>query len=226
MKYLILIITSLSSIYSIGQIQKEKIYGKEVIYIFEYSIFDNGTLKKEGEIYLGCLGNLKTYPKGDPQYQVIWTNKKEDLNRKVPSTGIIETLNKVYLHPPRHYVFSILEYTPFPEIHFPISKGQEWSKKLALGKYWVNDKYNMKAEDVLLFEYKYINKQEYTPLFLSNKSIDCYYIYANTTNTNPETSFSGLYNSNYGFVKLTFKNIDNSLIILELKSIKNWTEFF
>lgn len=223
MRFIIIIFLLIGSVYVKGQILSTPIYKDEIIYVFKYSIYLEGNLKDEGVLYMGCLGNTYNPPKGGPQYLVTWTTDKKLLDKRIQSAGVIETSNKIYLHPPRQNEFSILEYSPFPEIHFPISKGLNWTKKLALGKHFVNEKYNMTADKIILFEYKYQNTQPYK-LRLNNKMVDCYYIYANTTNTKPQTSFSGLFNTKYGFVKMIFKNIDDSILILELDGIENWNK--
>ncbi len=44
-------------------------------------------------------------------------------------------------------------------------------------------------------------------------------------NLKKPTSFNGLFNSNYGFIQMIFKNIDNSVIKLELINIEEWGKY-
>jgi len=46
-----------------------------------------------------------------------------------------------------------------------------------------------------------------------------------STNLSNTTSFSGLFNVNYGFVQMVFNNIDRSIIVLELIRIDKWEKF-
>ncbi len=96
---------------------QSQIYSQKIVYTFNYSIHKNGNVKK-GQIYLGCLN--KIFPYDSKQSSIIWTESKEWLEKEILTTGVIENKERIWIHPPRNDAFSILEYSPFPQIHFPI----------------------------------------------------------------------------------------------------------
>ena len=70
----------------------------------------------------------------------------------VESTGIIETENRLWFHPPRWNNFEILEYFPFPEITKDIESGCKY-KRMFLGyadfiEKWMWLRYKMTAETI------------------------------------------------------------------------------
>ncbi len=201
---------------------QSQVYNQEIIYTFSYSIKKDGN-KKSGKIYLGCLG--KQCPiKEQKQMEIIWTSDKAELAKKNWNTGIIEDTKRIWMHPPRHDVFSILEYSPFPQIHFPIFVNKTWTWELLPGKNWVNEKYNVKASDIFKYKFTILEGSDIkSPISVSK--LKCYKVYAKTTNRIKETSFVGLFNDKYGFLKMVFYNIDNSTIEMELINVDNWNKF-
>lgn len=196
-----------------------QIYYKEIVYVFNYTIEESNKTQK-GIIYLGCLG--KPWPFEERQAAVIWTTKSDELNRKVFTTGIYEEKEFVWLHPPRQDEFSILEYSPFPQIRFPVSNNMTWKRSFTPGKNWVNKEFNIKEDDILKFNYINTGIAFHK---LKNENLECWEIEAESTNLKVQTNFSGLFNSEYGFVKMVFQNINNSTITLELCDVRNWRSF-
>lgn len=197
-----------------------QIYYKEIIYVFDYTIEKKDGTKENGIIYLGCLG--KSWPfKGEKQAAIVWTIDKDYLKEKRLTTGAFEEENLIWIHPPREDKFSILEYSPCPFIHFPISANKSWKRELALGEHWANKEHNIKADDILKFSYINSGPVAYKLKF-KNKEIECWKIEAESINMKDKTSSYSLFNAEYGFVKMSFKNVDNSIITLELNHIENW----
>ena len=51
-------------------------------------------------------------------------------------TGVVEDSNSLFLHPPRHFGFSLTEFCPFPELR----KNQDsWTSTLYIPSYWLED---------------------------------------------------------------------------------------
>lgn len=73
-------------------------------------------------------------------------------NGNVESTGIIETENRIWLHPPRWNNLEILEYFPFPEINKNALCGDKY-KRMFLGSVdfldrWMFLRYKMTVETI------------------------------------------------------------------------------
>ena len=200
---------------------KCQIYNTQIVYCFNYSIMKNGQSSK-GKLLLACFGKL--WPiKEQKQYSILWTTNEKEILEKIGSTGVIEEKNRVWLHPPRIGEFKMLEYSPFPEIVFPLIENQQWSRELSLSKYWENKEFNLKGTDVLKFLYEYRGSKKFRLIF-NNEEVDCFDIYAASKNMESRTSFSGLYFKKYGFVKMKFENVDKSRILLELESVLSLDE--
>lgn len=215
-----IIILIIGIIFYANPIQSQ-IYYKEIIYIFDYKIEKDDMQIETGLLYLGCLG--KPWPfKEQKQAAVIWSTNKAHLSQKMPSTGIYEEDDRIWLHPPRQNQFSILEYSPFPDIRFPVSKNMNWKRDFIPGKNWINKKYDVKENDILKFNYRNIGVVVYN---YKNFNLKCWEINAESINLKNRTSFSGLFNSEYGFIKMIFTNIDKSIITLEIRQIQSWDLF-
>ncbi len=198
-----------------------QIYYKEVVYTFHYTIEKENVITQKGVIYLGCLG--KSWPfKEQKQAAVIWTTHKEHLDKKLISTGIYEEEDAIWMHPPREDEFAILEYSPFPYIRFPVSAYMSWKRDFTPGRNWINKKYGIQAESVLKFDYKNSGTDSFR---YKNRVLECWKIDAESVNLKSKTRFSGLFNSEYGFVRMMFQNIDKSVIILELDQVQGWESF-
>lgn len=199
-----------------------QIYSKAAVYVYKYSILSKNK-SITGKLYLGCLGKPWS-DKIHKQMAIIWTTELKELSQRIYNTGIIENNERIWMHPPRNGVFSVLEYSPFPEIRFPANLKRKWSMSLALGKHWENKEYGIAADDTLRYTYEVKDKKLVAPIFSSNK-IECFQIYAESTNLKCTTSFTGFFDSKFGFIQMIFRNIDNTIIELDLMSIDDWSQY-
>lgn len=198
-----------------------QVYKKNIIYKFEYNI-EKGDSVTKGVLYLGCLGKeFKT--SSEPQYAVTWTRDADFLKRRIRSTGIIEDKTRVWLHPPRMDRFSIIEYSPFPQIHYPLQVGNKWNWTLTPGSNWVSEELGI-TEDITL-RYQFIIKDKIN-VFLSalHSSQSCFLVIGESIDNNGYSCFEGYYSSELGFVKMIFSNRDGSIITFNLNDIIEWSE--
>lgn len=209
---MILVATNLSS----------QVYKKEIIYKYKYEI-TNSKGKLSGMIYLGCLGEQLPVEFDSAQTAIIWSEDIEKIKKKHISTGIIENNHRIWMHPPRFGKFSILEYSPFPEIRFPLNINHKWTNSLQPGRHWVNEEYNIKATDVLSYSFV-IEKKVKKSYPFSPDLLPCYKVVANSQKALNKTKFIGYFNPDYGFVEMVFENIDGSTIRLSLNEILIWAE--
>lgn len=196
-----------------------QVYNKDIIYEYKYVVEDNG-LYKQGEVYLGCLGKEFITP-SEQQYEVVWTTDRNYLKQRIKNTGIIEDSTRVWLHPPRMNVFSILEYSPFPQIKYPFQVGNRWNWSLTPGSMWVSDELGI-TEDVVLkysFSINDIVREYISPIKSFSK---CFLVDGKSTNGNEQSSFTGYYNPELGFVKMIFRNRNGSIITLTLNDVIGW----
>lgn len=140
----------------------------------------------------------------------------EDL-QKLPfseSTGLVENYKNIWIHPPRSKLFAILELNPFPYIKLPIKTGNKWQWKLEIGDHWSDNRWkSWKGNIINNYTYKIKDKVVLNSMM---GEIDCFRVFAVATNKLGKSSLVTYFNSNLGFVKLEYINIDSSQLILEM----------
>lgn len=130
-------------------------------------------------------------------------------------SGLVENNEKVWIHPPRQFFFKILELNPFPMIKKPYAIGQKWTNSLTIGEQYGDSRWREWKGNI-------VNESSYeimgdTVLDSNLGKLQCYVIEATGESELGETSLTSYFNENYGFVKLDYRNIDGSVIVLELK---------
>lgn len=134
-------------------------------------------------------------------------------------TGIIENKFNIWLHPFRGKYFSVLEFSPFPYIKFPNKIGLRWKWNLNdISERWSDARivqYDGKQQASYIYEItgKVLLR---TPL----GKLKCYVIQGSANTSLGVSKMTSYYNKQYGFVSLKYRNIDNSIITLNLIDVK------
>jgi hypothetical protein len=138
------------------------------------------------------------------------------------ATGIYDNKKNIWMHPPRQYTFKMLQLSPFPFYQLDESvKYWAWNVEVG-GSYldprWVDTKENIKVR------YDYERQKDKTIRTVFGR-IKCKVTTAKGTSQSGDfimkTSLKSYYNPAYGFVKLEYKNIDDSKIVIQLVEIAN-----
>ena len=58
-------------------------------------------------------------------------------------TGLIENRHNVWLHPPRSYLFRILELNPYPYVKYPLVVGKQWQDSMRIGDHWADSRWKV-----------------------------------------------------------------------------------
>ena len=154
----------------------------------------------------------------DPIYYqtgISYIIDKNNLNH--PKTGLIENERNIWFHPPREYLFQILELNPYPYIKYPLEIGHEQIWKLRIGDSW-GDKRWKQWKGVARFNYKYSIVGEKT-IKTNFGNLDCFIVESEAISSIGKTRLTSYFNSKYGFVKLEYTNIDNSKLQIVLQSV-------
>jgi hypothetical protein len=133
-------------------------------------------------------------------------------------TGVIENRKNLWLHPPRTGLFAILELNPFPYVKLPIKVGAAWTWKLAFGEQWADKRWLLwKGKNENTITYKVTGKS-----LITNKlgALKCYVVESKATSALGSTKLVAYYNSEFGFIKLDYTNIDKSSITMELQNVE------
>ena len=130
------------------------------------------------------------------------------------SSGVIENENNIWMHPPREKYFRILELNPFPFIKAPYEIGNEWDWTLTIGSGWADERWKVwEGQIENLYKYKITDKKK---IKTELGEIECFVIESTANSRIGETKLVSYFNTEYGFVKLDYTNIDGSKTNLEL----------
>jgi hypothetical protein len=134
-----------------------------------------------------------------------------------PKTGLIENERNIWFHPPREYLFQILELNPYPYIKYPLEIGHSWNWKLKIGDSWGDKRWKL-WKGIVEFKYKYSIVAKKT-IKTNLGDLDCFVIEGEAVSTLGKTKLTSYFNSRYGFVRFDYTNIDNSKLQIVLKSV-------
>jgi hypothetical protein len=220
------------------------IYKPGKMFTFKYQYFD-----KFGEEFLfqkGYYGNWKfvsKYAGNDsaiytiemylpldvidtiiPSYQSIieysYLDKSEKkLFRWDSRTGLIENQKNIWLHPPREYLFTILELNPFPYIEFPCKKGKTWKWELTIGSHWGDERWKI-WEGNIINKYKYKIVDSECIIATELGELKCCKIKSTSKSSIGTTCLIAYFNEQYGFIRYEYVNIDKSKINMELIKVE------
>lgn len=176
----------------------------------EYGVTYNHSNQKEVfSLILNCTGkpwhiftenNNQRNPIKD-NWAIQWILPKSNHNN-IEETGIKETSEEVWMHPPRIQKFAILEFCPFPFAKYPLTKGKRWEWELCgIGKL---DSYYYKAiqQDVtdtttVRNHYQISDKISWR---YKSQDIPCYIIEAIGNTRYGITKLTSYFSPIYGFV--------------------------
>ena len=134
-------------------------------------------------------------------------------------SGIVENGKNVWMHPFRTpCYFRLLQLAPFPFIQKPLEIGKKWNWSLISNDQWdcaewgewkgnINSKYNYEILDFL-------------PVKTTFGELDCYLVKATGDGDLGESELKSYFNEKFGFVKLEYKNVNKSKLIIDLVEIK------
>lgn len=130
-------------------------------------------------------------------------------------TGCIENYKNIWLHPPRWFLFRILELNPFPFIQAPYEIGNKWDGELSIGSYWGDPRW-------LVWDKSIKNKYAYeitdkVDLETEIGKIDCWVVEAKATSRLGNAFLTSWFHPTEGFIKMEYTNIDSSKIVFDKK---------
>tara|TARA_R110002012_G_scaffold321751_1_gene551193 strand:+ start:1126 stop:1986 length:861 start_codon:yes stop_codon:yes gene_type:complete len=149
-----------------------------------------------------------------PDYNQTALIYKSGSEKGYSMSGAIENEENVWIHPPRYKYFRILELNPFPYIKAPYQIGTKWTWNLTIGDHWADERWKLwEGQIENKYVYEITDKQT---LNTDLGEIECFVIQSKAESRIGETKLTAYFNSNYGFVKLDYVNIDGSKTNLEL----------
>ena len=147
----------------------------------------------------------------------IGTNPKYQRPCGDEATGVIDNIKNVWMHPPRNYTFKILQLCPYP-FYMRDNSTSEWSWELETGGFYLDPRW-INATELIKIKYSY-KRQKNEVIKTKLGDLDCNVTIANGfskfNNGELNTELKSYYNDKYGFVKLEYKTVNNSKIIIDL----------
>jgi len=135
------------------------------------------------------------------------------------NTGVIENIHNVWMHPPRSYLFMILELNPFPYIKAPYNNGNKWKWNLKIGNHYADKRWKY-WEGQIENRYKYeITGVKDIPTKIG--TLKCYVIESHAESRIGKTFLTSYFNEMYGFVKLDYVNIDGTKLIMDIEKFED-----
>lgn len=174
------------------------------------------------QIVLSINSGLSPFIQQFPDYnQTVITYNFKLINGEIwknEMTGVIENVKNIWMHPPRTDFFKILEINPFPYIKESMDIGNKWNWKLKFGSHWADKRWlSWEGSNENVYNYEIIGKS----IFKSKLgNIECYEIASTATSNLGQTKLTSYFNSQYGFVKLDYVNIDGTKTIIELENVE------
>lgn len=136
------------------------------------------------------------------------------------SSGLIENELNIWIHPfRRDTYFAMLNINPYPYVQYPISVGQEYEWQLSVGgSKYTNPIWAVWDGNTLRkHSYRVIGTKKVNLSF--DEDILVYLIEANSISEIGESSAEFEFSEKYGFVKMKFNNINNSVFEFNLSRI-------
>ncbi|PUZ29354.1 hypothetical protein DCC81_07825 [Chitinophaga parva] len=133
-------------------------------------------------------------------------------------TGVVENQANVWLHPFRFHALEILQLSPFPYVKLPFKQGQTFYWSLDLGKKWPEFKaFNWKGN--LKLNCTYVEQGKET-LELPFGKVEVIKVKSVAVTAKGNSSLIAYFSEAYGFVKLVYRNLDGSIIVMSLNQIR------
>jgi hypothetical protein len=137
------------------------------------------------------------------------------------TTGIIDNIKNLWMHPPRNYTFRILQLSPYP-FYSLVDSIDKWSWNFEVGGFyldnrWINHKKVIKVYSVYT---RLPDEILETPFGKINCKVTIGENNSTYGRNTLHTSLKSYYNTNFGFVKLEYININKSKLVINLIETK------
>lgn len=197
-----------------------QVYNKKIIYKYQVENSSAEGIKKKQIMYLACNGKTWVF---DPkkQFSIGWVDEGKNVFLPNNNTGVIDNGDTIWLHPPRHDIYFVHEFTPFPEVRFPIEVGKQWTTDF--GYVWPSKELNIPAGVKVKPHYTVeVKFEEYSDIL--GRTIDCYRIVGVINQALIKSKWIGVFNDELGFIRMEFHNIDQSITTMILVNSYDWDQ--
>lgn len=177
----------------------------------------NGPWQKVDELVMEVVDGFGPYDQDFNQTVIKYSYRisgKKDTNEFF--TGLVENGANVWLHPLRKDLFEILALNPYPFVQRPLEVGKRFDFELPVHENWSNPEWK-KWYGTLENNCKYeIVKKRKVDLAFGVRTP--FAVMSECENEIGSTGLVAYFDEEMGFVKLDYRNIDDSWLSLELVS--------
>jgi hypothetical protein len=131
---------------------------------------------------------------------------------KLDTTGVIENVKEVWMHPFRSNQYNFTEVAPFPSVKLPLHEGKTWTSSLHIGNGWGDWQ-----GTVISNAYEVMGKKELELPFKG--SLTCWKVKASSTADFGTSTLEFYFNSVYGFVRMEYKNYLGQSLVFDLVEV-------
>ena len=134
-------------------------------------------------------------------------------------SGIIENDVNVWMHPFRaHCYFRLLQLSPYPYIKRNLEIGDKWYWDLTTGNHYDCESWGT-WEGGIKNEYEYYITEKGILLETELGELACDVVVGNGIGDLGPTKLVSYFNEKYGFVRLEYKNVNNSEMVIDLVGV-------
>lgn len=171
-------------------------------------------------IRLKVFNNTGNSTQADQQTMIVYEyfNGKGIIVPETERTGLVEDSTAIALNPPRNSGFALLQFSPYPEVEFPLSVGKTWNSSQTIPVEWA-ELAKLEFENPVNV-YTTFTVQDQIKLETPLGALQVWVIEAEGENRFRNTKTTLYFNEAMGFVKMEFENVDGSRIVMSLERIK------
>lgn len=196
---------------------KAPIYYAKKTYTFNVEIKRKTESSVNKKVYLTTFNEY--WPFDKEQKWISWTEQFKHIG--VKGTGVGESSERIFLHPPRMDKYAILEFSPYPIVRYPIFVGKEWIWNFKIGLFWAKRAGIKNFGKVYEFKHAYRVTKDTTILFDRN-FVKCYVIEANCKSPYGSSRLISYFSEQYGFMKMRYWNMDGSRFSFMLEKVQDF----
>lgn len=168
-------------------------------------------------IRLRVLNNTGNSTQADQQTMIVYEyfNEKGTIVPETERTGLIEDSTAIALNPPRNSGFAVLQFSPYPEIEFPLAIDKTWNSSQTIPIEWAELVRLDFENPVNVFSTFTVTGRTTIDTPLGPQEV--WLIEATGENRFRDTKTTLHFNESLGFVKMEFENVDGSRMVLSLE---------
>jgi len=196
---------------------KAPIYYAKKTYTFNVEIKWKTESSVNKKIYLTTFNEYWGFNK--EQKWIGWEEQFRKISKT--ETGVGESSERILLHPPRMDKYAILEFSPYPIVHFPLFVGKEWIWNFKIGLDWAKRAGIKNFGKVYEFKHAYRVTKD-TSILFDRSFVKCFVIEASCKSPYGSSRLIAYFNEKYGFMKMRYWNLDGSLFSFMLEKVQDF----